>query len=132
MRINRLLPISLSIVAVLGFTACAPDTSRTGNSASSAEGASSSVDPDGFTVQPTEVKIEGENALKFEYPTTRAARLDAAKLSDDGMKIGEKTMAWIGNPHFFRKENVMVLYVGSTMKVIDALTAQYGAQFAGK
>lgn len=122
--------VSLLFVSALTLAACSPD--RTPGNGSAASSRVSSTAPDNFTTEPKEVTVEGETVLQFTYPTTREARLDAAKIADDGSRVGARTLPWNGTPHFFRKENVMMLYVGSNQKVIDALKAEYGEQFAGK
>ena len=39
---------------------------------------------------------------------------------------------WTAPPHFFSSENVIVLYVGDSPNVIEALTSVLGPQFAGR
>jgi hypothetical protein len=126
---RRFLPLTLCLCLSVFTVACSPE--HDGPAAGSSSEASS-VDQDSFQIEPTEETVEGQHVLKFTYPTTRAARLVAARISEDGMMLGAKKMPWNGNPHFFRKENIIVLYVGSDQKVIDALKAKFGAQFAGK
>ena len=41
-------------------------------------------------------------------------------------------ISWIAPPHFFRKERVIVLYLGTDAKVLAVLTELLGAQFAGR
>jgi hypothetical protein len=40
-------------------------------------------------------------------------------------------ITWIEPPHFFRKERVLVLYIGSDATVLKALHDVLGPQFAG-
>lgn len=128
MRSLRALP--LLVVASVAMTACTASTSTDGDSTASAR-AASSVPADKFTVEPKQEPVAGENVLVFRYPSTREARLDAAKLSDDGTQLGGKPLPWTGTPRFFRKEAVMVLYTGTNPAVIDALKSGYGEPFAG-
>ena len=60
----------------------------------------------------------------------RAAEVDAGKIGPDGQP---RTMSilWKDKPHFYRKERVLVLYVGNEKAVLDLLTDLLGPQFAG-
>jgi hypothetical protein len=123
-----------SLVLTLSFVAaaCSPQTNRPVKQTGTGSQATSSVDQNSFEVEPTEATVAGQTVFKFTYPTTRAARLVAARLSDDGMIIGTKNMQWKDTPHFFRKENEIVLYVGNDPAVLAQLKVNFGDQFAGK
>ena len=41
-------------------------------------------------------------------------------------------VTWVAAPHFFKSETAIVLYVGESSKVIEALTSVLGPQFAGR
>jgi len=41
-------------------------------------------------------------------------------------------VTWVTPPHFFKSETAIVLYVGDSPKVIEALTSVLGPQFAGR
>ncbi len=57
---------------------------------------------------------------------------DASKVSPDGGSVGTSMMSWIGPPHFLKKGRILVLYVGSDTKTLDALVSAMGPQFAGR
>jgi hypothetical protein len=60
-----------------------------------------------------------------------AAQADAAQIQPDGQpKTG--SVAWSAAPHFFLKERVLVLYLGSDPTVLNRLTDLLGPQFAGQ
>lgn len=130
MLLRRFLASLLVPAFAFALAGCTGSTTSTGDE--TATGSESSADPNSFQVEPTEDQVAGQPVLKFTYPTTRAARLVAARISEDGSMIGTKKMAWNGTPHFFRKENVMMLYLGNDEKVITILRSQYGDQFAGQ
>ncbi len=65
----------------------------------------------------------GEDGLK-------AAEEDASKIGPDGQPRTTSVL-WKGEPHFFRKERVLVLYLGEDKVVLDLLTDLLGPQFAG-
>ena len=61
----------------------------------------------------------------------KAATEDASQIEPTG---NPKTMRinWIAPPHFFRKERVIVIYLGSDASALAVLTELLGPQFAGK
>ena len=75
--------------------------------------------------------VNGEDVQIFLYPTAAAAGREASRVSPDGSGVGTSMVSWIGTPHFFRKNNLIVLYVGDDAGVLRALGAVLGAQFAG-
>lgn len=76
--------------------------------------------------------VEGEDVQVFRYATTAAAEREAGRVSPDGSSVGTNMMSWMSTPHFFRKDNLIVLYVGDNSKVMGALRSTLGAQFAGQ
>lgn len=66
----------------------------------------------------------------FEYGDSGDARADARHIEPDGSPRTQQ-ISWIDLPHFFRKERVIVLYVGSDTKALELLTEVLGPQFAG-
>ena len=85
-----------------------------------------------FSVQGRLIKINGEDVQVFQYAHAAAAAEQAALVSPDGNAVGTSMPHWIGSPHFFKKELLLVLYVGDDDKVQRALEAVLGQQFAGK
>ena len=39
---------------------------------------------------------------------------------------------WVGDPHFFNSENLIVLYLGSDPAILSALESVLGEQIAGR
>ena len=61
----------------------------------------------------------------FEYKSTRAAALDANKISS----ARSTTMAmWIASPHFFNAGRLIVLYVGADSSVLKVLADLLGPE----
>jgi hypothetical protein len=60
-----------------------------------------------------------------------AAQADADQIQPDGQPKTAR-VTWSGPPHFFRKDRVIVLYIGSDAQLLRALTDLLGAQFAGQ
>ncbi|HEX8116896.1 MAG TPA: hypothetical protein VF521_06465 [Pyrinomonadaceae bacterium] len=77
------------------------------------------------------LSVEGEDVQVFRYATAAAAEREAGLVSPDGSSVGTNMMSWMSTPHFFRKDNLIVLYVGDNPAVLRALGAVLGTQFAG-
>ena len=85
-----------------------------------------------FKVQGRIVRVEGEDVQVFEYADAAPAQADAQLVSADGGQIGTTSILWVAPPHFYRRDRVVALYVGSSVRVVDALRAALGPQFAGR
>lgn len=70
-------------------------------------------------------------AQVYEYASEQAAEADAAKVSSDG-SIGGSMPHWIAPPHFFRRRNLIVLYLGSDENTLLQLRGLLGTEFAGQ
>jgi hypothetical protein len=60
-----------------------------------------------------------------------AAQADAAQLQPDGQPR-TAGVPWAGPPHLFRRERVLVIYVGDDPAVLRQLEGLLGPQFAGR
>ena len=146
--------IGLFFVVAAGPAACAaklsaPDPLQQGKSiagpvadyASLAAGlrlAGVRVEPEGETEQPffsakgRMFKVSGEDVQVFQYSQAAVADAQAGLVSSDGSTVGTSKLNWIGPPHFYKKAKLIVLYVGNDNKVLTALDAVLGPQFAGR
>ena len=97
-----------------------------------------SVEPQGEVEQPffstkgKIIKVGGEDVQVFQYSRGAVADAQAAVISPDGSGVGTSKINWIGPPHFYKKAKLIVLYIGKDGKVLKALDAVLGPQFAGK
>jgi hypothetical protein len=73
----------------------------------------------------------GGEAQVYEYATEQQAAADAAKVSSDG-SINGSMPHWIAPPHFFRRRNLLVLYLGSDETTLLNLRGFLGNEFAGQ
>lgn len=101
------------------------------------------VEPVGAVEQPflqgmgTTLRISGGELQQpaelqsFEYDDLAVAASDAEQIDPDG-NPRTTMITWIAPPHFFRKEQVIVIYLGTDAAVLDALTELLGPQFAGR
>ena len=76
--------------------------------------------------------VNGEDVQVFEYGDASAAQSEAARVSSDGGSVGTTLITWVAPPHFFRRDRVIALYVGSNASVLSALSSSLGPQFAGR
>lgn len=80
--------------------------------------------------------VDGDERLSvYLYEDGAEMEKDAAFLTDDGLTYDNGSQAaniqWISDPHFFKSENMILLYVGVDQDVLHALEEILGAQFAG-
>lgn len=74
--------------------------------------------------QPVEVQ-------SYQYRDAKVAEADAQGITPAG---NPRTMQidWVGPPHFYRRERVIVLYVGTDAAALELLSGVLGPQFAGR
>jgi hypothetical protein len=75
------------------------------------------------------ITANGQTIQAFEYPDAAAAARDAAKIQPDGT-IPNTSVMWGAQPHFYRADRLLVIYVGTDATVLAALTSALGAPFA--
>ena len=66
----------------------------------------------------------------FEYPSVTRADSDASKVSPTGSPIGQSQVSWMDTPHFYKRDRVIVLYVGHSADVLRMLEGVLGEPFA--
>jgi hypothetical protein len=70
----------------------------------------------------------------FEYPSEAAAESDAANVSPHGSgTVGGGCAAlitWVGPPHFYKADQLIVVYAGSADDVLRPLESVVGKPFA--
>ena len=85
-----------------------------------------------FSVKGQGINVNGENVQVFVYANESAAEAEAKLVSPTGGSVGTNMMSWMAPPHFYRKGELIALYVGREQAVVDALAAVLGPQFAGR
>lgn len=131
---RRLLLACLSSAVAATFAASATDYAsfveslRAARASVKAEG---SVEQPFFSVTGKVISLYGEPVQIFEYRNSARADRDAARVSADGRTVGTTKPHWLGPPHFFKKDRLIVLYLGDDAKVLRALESRLGRQFAG-
>lgn len=85
-----------------------------------------------FSVKGMIIKVRGEDVQVFQYSHKTETDAQAAQVSPDGSTVGTTKIHWIGTPHFYKSEKLLVLYVGDNDNVLKALDDVLGQQFASK
>lgn len=82
---------------------------------------------------------DSENMQVYIYESSDEAIEDAKRISLDGFSYTKSegdegmttTIDWIDNPHFYKIQNIMILYLGNDETILDILSDSFGEQIAG-
>jgi type IV pilus biogenesis protein CpaD/CtpE len=74
---------------------------------------------------------ENENISVYLYESSEKMEEDASYIHIGGTSYKNIQISWVSYPHFFKKDNIIVLYVGEDLEIINALKEIVGSQFAG-
>lgn len=85
-----------------------------------------------FTIVGVQLSVIGQGVTAFAYPTTAEAAATAASISKDGSTVGTSNILWVAPPRLYRKDAVIVLYVGTESGVISLLDRALGPPFASR
>ncbi len=88
-----------------------------------------------FGLLPTELKVNGERVVIFDFAPGDSAEKASETVSNDGTSFTNEdgsvmSVRWIAPPHFYLYGNSIVHYVGSDESVIDLLDSTL-TKFAG-
>jgi hypothetical protein len=94
------------------------------------------LEQDFFAVAPQIIKVNGEDVQVFEFEAEADAEAAAASISGAGsiitMPDGSVIQVdWMSAPHWFQSGRLVVLYVGNTADILDALAAVLGPELFG-
>ncbi len=84
-----------------------------------------------FSVAARVLVVDDLDLQVYEYPSVAAASADAANISPSGSPIGTFMPNWMRPPHIYRKDQLILIYLGDNARVRSVLEAQAGAQIAG-
>lgn len=76
------------------------------------------------------LQVNGADVQVFEYASATRADSDASKVSPTGSPIGQSQVSWMDTPHFYKRDRLIVLYVGHSADVLRMLEAVLGEPFA--
>lgn len=78
---------------------------------------------------------ETEHIAVYLYESRSTMEKDASFIDEGGTGYHNGNdsveISWVSYPHFYKDENIIVLYVGEDPGIIKALDEILGAQFAG-
>lgn len=83
------------------------------------------------------IKTKAEVLDVYFYENPTVLEEVASRIGKDGAsyhnkaKTEEKMISWVSEPHFFKKNTMMVQYIGTDDTFLDLLTTYLGPQFAG-
>jgi hypothetical protein len=133
---------AVPLVAVLVLAACGGSSGHgqgpvaalqdKGISATRARVAPPGILPPGATVY----RVDGGELQVFRFDTVASAKQGMALVEADGYTVTDKSgvkniVDWVAPPHWFRDGREIVVYVGRSQRVLDALHELAGPQFAG-
>lgn len=76
-----------------------------------------------------------ENISVYFYETDKEMEEDASYINASGLSYNNKDksvkISWSSFPHFYKTDNIIVLYVGESNEIMNALEELIGQQFAG-
>ena len=79
-----------------------------------------------FSVTAMRITVDAEQVFVFQYPISEA---DAAVVSPTEQPSPTASIMWVGKPHFYRQDRLIVLYVGCTANFPRILEAALGPPF---
>ncbi len=85
-----------------------------------------------FSAPAARYVVNEENVYFFEYGTNGNAQSEASRIAPDGATVGMSQVSWVSDPHFYRNESVVALYVGRQASTLALLQKVLGPQIAGK
>ena len=83
-----------------------------------------------FSVDAQRIVVKDEDVQVFEYPSPARANSDADKVSPTGTPIGQSQITWMATPHFYKRDRLIVLYVGFNTDILKTLDTILGPPFA--
>ena len=89
------------------------------------------IDQPFLSVKGRLIKVNGEEVQVFQYRNAVQTDAQAALVSRNGRTVGTTKVHWLGPPHFYKREKLLVLYIGGNDQVLKVLEATLGRQFAG-
>lgn len=79
--------------------------------------------------------IEDEIIGIYEYASNEDMEKDSMYIDKGGSSISMPgkgvEISWVSFPHFFKKDTLIILYVGENQQILELLNKNYGDEFAG-
>lgn len=77
------------------------------------------------------ISINDENLEVYMFNDIESMEKSASGISQDGCSNGELRVSWSSMPHFYKKDTIIVQYIGENDVIQDILDDFLGNQFAG-
>ena len=77
------------------------------------------------------IRVNGEDLQVFEYANRGLAEDDISTVTPDGCCFGTTNISWMGSPHIYQKDRLIVIYIGDNSSMRNLLENMLGSQFAG-
>lgn len=90
------------------------------------------ISQDFFTPVGQVVRTGDLDLQVFEFPSPTDAAAAGGSISADGGSIGTTMVTWVASPHFYQRDNLIVLYIGDDASTLEMLEDLLGAQIAGR
>jgi hypothetical protein len=80
-----------------------------------------------FSVPAQLIRVNDGRVNAFVYKNGETAAAEAAVISQDGQPSATTRFSWVSTPRFYRQDALIVLYVGCSADIVQALQATVGA-----
>ena len=77
------------------------------------------------------IRVNGEDLQVFEYANRGLAEDDISIVIPDGCCFGTTNISWMGSPHLYQEDRLIVIYIGDNSSMRNLLENIMGSQFAG-
>ena len=83
-----------------------------------------------LSVGSTDLKVGDDLVKVFEYSSARQADADASLIDSEGQFGPRLHIGWITAPNFYKHGQIIVLYLGCSNEIVEALTDLLGQAIA--
>jgi len=84
-----------------------------------------------FSAKMKIIRVHDELINIVEYKSKLLLKWDASGISKDGTIFRTAMVDWASMPHFFKKDKLIVYYIGTDKEILAFLNDTFGEQFAG-
>jgi hypothetical protein len=84
-----------------------------------------------FSTQAVRLQVNGIDVQVFEFTSAAESEANAQRIATTGTPIGTTQIAWVDTPHFYRRDRLIVLYVGRASELMQLLEKVLGPAIIG-
>ena len=90
-----------------------------------------SFDPTPLSGRATLLCLDGEEVRVYAFSSEQERVAAASRIDpNDASKVGTAIIAWAGNPRFWQRDRILVLYLGGDEAIESLLSSVLGPPFA--